>query len=35
MKGTNPDHYKADSADFVKFIDDPQISKFGKYLISN
>ena len=35
MKDTNPDHYKVDGADFIKFMDDPQIKGFGDWMFAN
>ena len=35
MKDTNPDHYKVDGADFVKFMNDPQIKGFGDWMFAN
>lgn len=35
MKDTNPDHYKVDGADFLKYMDDPQIKGFGDWMFAN
>lgn len=35
MKDTNPDHYKVDNADFIKFMNDPQIKGFGDWMFAN
>ena len=35
MKDTNPDHYKVDGADFIRFMDDPQIKGFGDWMFAN
>ena len=35
MKDTNPDHYKVDGADFIKYMDDPQIKGFGDWMFAN
>lgn len=35
MKDTNPDHYKAGGADFIKFMDDPQVKGFGDWMFAN
>lgn len=35
MKDTNPDHYKVGGADFIKFMDDPQIKGFGDWMFAN
>ena len=35
MKDTNPDHYKVDGADFIKYMDDPKIKGFGDWMFAN
>ena len=35
MKDTNPDHYRVDDADFIKYMDDPQIKGFGDWMFAN
>lgn len=35
MKDTNPDNYKVDGADFIKYMDDPQIKGFGDWMFAN
>lgn len=35
MTDTNPDHYKVDNADFIKYMDDPQIKGFGDWMFAN
>ena len=35
MKDTNPDHYKVDGANFIKYMDDPQIKGFGDWMFAN
>ena len=35
MKDTNPDHYKVNGADFIKYMDDPQIKGFGDWMFAN
>lgn len=35
MRDTNPDHYKVGNADFIKFMDDPQIKGFGDWMFAN
>lgn len=35
MKDANPDHYKVGGADFIKFMDDPQIKGFGDWMFAN
>lgn len=35
MKDTNPDHYKVDGADFIRFMVDPLIKGFGDWMFAN
>ena len=35
MIDTKPDHYKVSGADFIKFMDDPQIKGFGNWMFAN
>ena len=35
VKDTNPDHYKVDGADFITYMDDPQIKCFGDWMFAN
>lgn len=35
MKDTNPDHYKVNGANFIKYMDDPQIKGFGDWMFAN
>ena len=35
MKDTNPDHYRIDNADFIKYMDDPKIGGFGNWMHAN
>lgn len=35
MKDTNPDYYKVGGADFIKFMNDPQIKGFGDWMFVN
>ena len=35
MKDTNPDHYKVNDVNFIKYMDDPQIKGFGDWMFAN
>ena len=35
IKDTNPDNYKVDGANFIKYINDPKISSFGNWMFAN
>lgn len=35
IKDTNPDHYKAEGANFIEYINDPKISGFGNWMFAN
>lgn len=35
IKDTNPDHYKVDGANFIKYMNDPKISGFGNWMFAN
>ena len=35
IKDTNPDHYRVNGADFVKYMHDPKISGFGNWMFAN
>lgn len=35
IKDTNPDHYKAEGANFIEYINDPKISDFGDWMFAN
>ena len=35
IKDTNPDHYKADGANFIEYMNDPKISGFGNWMFAN
>lgn len=35
VKDTNPDNYKVDDADFIAYMDDPKIGRFGDWMYAN
>lgn len=35
IKDTNPDRYKVDDANFIKYMNDPKISGFGNWMFAN
>jgi hypothetical protein len=35
IKDTNPDHYKVDGANFIKYMNDQKISGFGNWMFAN
>lgn len=35
IKDVNPDHYKAEGANFIEYMDDPKIRGFGDWMFAN